>query len=75
MALSCAFTRGPLSHVTSAAYPRERGGRITQLQYLFQLSWRTSENAQNANFAEFYKSEVQLRRILILRTRVNKAGS
>src|SRR5215212_11045106 len=40
---------------------------------------RTSENAQNANFVEFYKSEVQLRRIPIPRTRVNtstqKAGA
>jgi hypothetical protein len=34
-----------------AAYSCERGGRITQLQYLLQLSLRTSENAQNANFA------------------------
>src|SRR5215211_7656164 len=50
----------------------ELSERITQLQYLFQLSWRTSENAQNANFAEFYKSEVQLRRIPIPRTPVNK---
>jgi hypothetical protein len=27
--------------------------RITQLQYLLQLSWRTSENPQKAKFAEF----------------------
>jgi hypothetical protein len=27
--------------------------RITQLQYLLQLSLRTSENAQKAKFAEF----------------------
>src|SRR5215203_355764 len=33
---------GPPFHVTSAAYSCERGGRITQLQYLFQLSLRTS---------------------------------
>src|SRR5918995_4839357 len=26
-------------HVTAAAYSWERGGRITQLQYLLQLSW------------------------------------
>jgi hypothetical protein len=40
-----------------AAYSRERGERITQLQYLLQLSLRTSENPQNANFAkkEFYE--------------------
>src|SRR5215210_1163720 len=30
-----------------------RGRRITQMQYLLQLSLRTSENSQNANFAEF----------------------
>ena len=50
MALSCAITRGPLSHVTSAAYPRERGGRITQLQYLLQLSSPTSQNAVKRKF-------------------------
>src|SRR5215208_6935363 len=33
---------------------------------------RTSENAQKAKFVEFYKSEVQLRRIPIPRTPVNK---
>src|SRR5918995_5677351 len=27
--------------------------RITQLQYLLQLSWRTSEKPQKAKFAEF----------------------
>jgi hypothetical protein len=37
--------------VACAAYTREQGERITQLQYLLQLSLRTSENAQNANFA------------------------
>src|SRR5829696_47961 len=31
-------------HVTAAAYACERGGRITQLQYLLQLSLRTPEN-------------------------------
>jgi hypothetical protein len=44
--------------------------RITQLQYLLQLSLRTSENAQNAYFVEFYKGEVL--RIPILGTSVNK---
>src|SRR5215204_4038485 len=39
-------------HVTSAAYSGERGGRITQLQYLSQLSLRTSKNPQKAKFAE-----------------------
>jgi hypothetical protein len=39
-------------HVTSAPYSCERGERITQLQYFLQLSWRTSENPQNANFYE-----------------------
>src|SRR5215212_11633609 len=57
-------------HVTSTAYSCERGGRITQLQYFLQLSLRTSENPQNANFVEFYEREV--RRIPIPRTRVNK---
>ena len=33
-------------HVTSAAYSCEGGWRITQLQYLLQLSLRTSENPQ-----------------------------
>src|SRR5215217_7409141 len=37
-----------------------------------QKSGRTSESAQNANFVEFYKSEVQLRRIPIPRTSVNR---
>ena len=32
----------------------ERGERITQLQYLLQLSLRTSENSVKAKFAEFY---------------------
>jgi hypothetical protein len=41
-----------LSHVTSAAYSCEGGWRITQLQYLLQLSLRTSENPQKAKFAE-----------------------
>jgi hypothetical protein len=45
--------------------------RITQLQYLLQLSLRTSENPQKAKFAESPKGEV--RRILIPRTPVNKA--
>ena len=39
-------------HVTSAAYSCERGERITQLQYLLQLSLRTSENSVMAKFAE-----------------------
>src|SRR5215208_4218179 len=58
------------AHVTSAAYSCERGGRITQLQYLLQLSSPTAENAQTANFGEFYEGEV--RRIPIPRTQVNK---
>jgi hypothetical protein len=33
---------------------------------------RTSENAVKRKFAVFHKSEVQLRRILILGSRVNK---
>jgi hypothetical protein len=33
--------------------PLYRGGRITQMQYLLQLSWRTSENSVKAKFAEF----------------------
>jgi hypothetical protein len=37
-------------HVTLAAYSCERGGRITQLQYLLQLSLRTSENSVQAKF-------------------------
>jgi hypothetical protein len=32
----------------------ELGERITQMQYLLQLSWRTSEKPQKAKFAEFY---------------------
>jgi hypothetical protein len=43
---------GSSCHVTSAAYSWERGGRITQLQYLLQLYLRTSENHQKAKFAE-----------------------
>ena len=34
------------------------GWCITQLQYLLQLSLRTSENAQKAKFAEYLLSEV-----------------
>jgi hypothetical protein len=41
---------GSSSHVTAAAYSCERGGRITQLQYLFHLSLRTSENSVHAKF-------------------------
>jgi hypothetical protein len=33
--------------------PQREGRRITQLQYLLQLSLRTSENPQKAKFAEF----------------------
>src|SRR5215208_8234160 len=40
-------------HVMNAAYSCKRGGRITQLQYLLQLSLRTSENSVPAKFAEF----------------------
>jgi hypothetical protein len=36
----------------------EPGGRITQLQYLLQLSSPTSENAVKAKFAEFIFYEV-----------------
>src|SRR5918995_5021606 len=36
---------GSSYHVTGAAYSCEGGGRITQLQYLLQLSCRTSENS------------------------------
>src|SRR5215213_916696 len=58
--------------------------RITQLQYLLQLSSPTSENPQNANFAfkEFYEVRSQAcntgsgrsyePRIHLLRTRLNK---
>jgi len=38
----------------------EPGERITQLQYLLQLSFRTSENTQNRNFVERRKAEAQL---------------
>jgi hypothetical protein len=51
----------------------ERGERITQLQYLLQLSLRTSENSFKANFRESPKGEV--RRIPILRTRVHNVYS
>src|SRR5215210_5087538 len=44
---------GSSCQVTCAAYTREQGGRITQLQYLLQLSLRTSEKPQKAKFAEF----------------------
>jgi hypothetical protein len=37
----------------SAAYSCERGGSITQLQYLLRLSSPTSENSVSAKFAEF----------------------
>jgi hypothetical protein len=49
----------------------ELGERITQLQYLLQLSLRTSENSVKwkSNFRESPKGEV--RRITIPRTRVN----
>ena len=42
---------------------RRGAGRITQLQYLLQLSWRSSQNAQNANFAltEFYEIQQSFR--------------
>src|SRR5215218_2579430 len=40
-------------HVTSAPYSCERGGRITQLQYLLHFPLRTSENSGKAKFAEF----------------------
>src|ERR687890_1563563 len=39
----------------NAAYSCERGGRITQLQYLLQLSCRTSENCVKAKFALFHR--------------------
>jgi hypothetical protein len=39
-------------HVMRAAYSCERGGRITQLQYLLQLSLRTSENSYSTHFGE-----------------------
>src|SRR5215213_292297 len=50
---------GSSCQVTCAAYTREQGGRITQLQYLLQLSLRTSENAQNANFVKTEFCEVR----------------
>ena len=49
-------------HVTAAAYSWQRGGRITQLQYLLHFPLR--------NFGESPKGEV--RRILLPRTTVNK---
>src|SRR5215204_4021771 len=39
-------------HVTAAAYSCERGGRITQLQYLLQLSSPTSENSYSTHSGE-----------------------
>ena len=48
--------------------------RITQLQYLLQLSLRTAEKVQKTNFGELRKAEVQLRRILLPRTPVNSVG-
>jgi hypothetical protein len=33
------------------------------LQYLFQLSLRTSQNDQKAKFAEYLTAEIQLRRL------------
>src|SRR5215207_3557271 len=47
-------------HVTAAAYSCGRDERITQLQYLLQFSSRTSQNAQNANFAFTEFSEVRV---------------
>jgi hypothetical protein len=44
----------------------ELGERVTQLQYLLQLSLRTSQNSVKAKFAEFGKGEV--RRIPFLET-------
>jgi hypothetical protein len=44
----------------------ELSERITQLQYLLQLSLRTSENAVHAKFAEFLGCE--LRRTPLLGT-------
>jgi enoyl-CoA hydratase/carnithine racemase len=46
----------PASSICTLA--SEHPMRITQLQYLFQLSLRTSENAQKAKFAESPKGEV-----------------
>jgi hypothetical protein len=46
-------------HVTAAAYSCERGERITQLQYLLQLSLRTSENSVKRKFVEFLLYELQ----------------
>src|SRR5215217_4317362 len=46
--------------------------RITQLQYLLQLSWRTSENLQNANFAFPKFSEVPVPASCIVLCRTSK---
>jgi hypothetical protein len=60
-------------HVMNAAYSRERGGRITQLQYLLLnyvnrvLRWSTS------NFLELRQHEVRI--IHIPRTSVNTTAA
>src|SRR5215218_10496641 len=64
-------------HVTKATYSYLRGVYVRHgtKHVRAPRKRRTSENAVKRKFAVFHKSEVQLRRILILRTRVNKAGS
>ena len=43
---------GSSYHVTGAAYSCERGGRITQLQYLLQLSLRSSQKIYSTRLGE-----------------------
>src|SRR5215213_6372646 len=61
-------------HVTKATYSYLRGVYVRHgtKHVRAPRKRRTSENAVKRKFAVFHKSEVQLRRILIPRTWVNK---